>query len=43
MIKLNELFKNTSYSDTLFSEDAVAFIENEILIKTAKNKENVII
>lgn len=39
MIKLNELFKNTSYSDTLFSEDAVAFIENEILIKTAKNVE----
>lgn len=39
MIKLNELFKNTSYADTLFSEDAVAFIENAILIKTAKDVE----
>ena len=39
MIKLNELFKNTSYADTLFSEDAVTFIENAILIKTAKDVE----
>lgn len=39
MIKLNELFKNTSYADTLFSEDAVAFIENAIFIKTTKDVE----
>ena len=39
MIKLNELFKNTSYADTLFSEEAVSFIENAILIKKAKDVE----
>lgn len=39
MINLNELFKNTSYADTLFSEEAVSFIENAILIKTIKDVE----
>lgn len=36
MMKLNELFKNTSYDDTLFSMDAVASIENAIVMKPYK-------
>ena len=39
MMNLNELFKNTSYDDTLFSENAIASIETAIFMKSIKNTE----
>lgn len=39
MMDLNELFKNTSYDDTLFSENAIASIESAIFMKSIKNTE----
>ena len=39
MMKLNEVFKNTSYDDTLFSEEAVTAIETAIFVKSIKNIE----
>lgn len=38
-MNLNELFKNTSYDDTLFSENAIASIETAIFMKSIKNTE----
>lgn len=38
-MKLNELFKNTSYDDTLFSFEAIATIEKGIFTKNVKGKE----
>lgn len=39
MMKLNELFKNTSYDDTLFDESAVTAVESAIFLKTVKGAE----
>ena len=39
-MKLNELFKNTSYDDTLFSFEAIAIIEKGIFTKNVKGKES---
>lgn len=38
-MKLNELFKNTSYDDTLFSSEAITTIEKGIFTKNIKGKE----
>lgn len=38
-MELNELFKNTSYDDTLFSRDAITAIESAIFVKSVKNIE----
>ena len=38
-MKLNELFKNTSYDDTLFSEDTIVVIESAIFMKSVKGME----
>lgn len=35
-MKLNEIFKDTFYNDTIFSEDAVSFVESMIFIKSVK-------
>lgn len=39
MMNLNELFKNTSYDDTLFSTDAIASIETAVFMKPIKGVE----
>lgn len=39
MMNLNELFKNTSYDDTLFSTDTIASIETAVFIKPIKGVE----
>ena len=39
MMKLNELFKNTSYDDTLFSQDIITTIESRIFMKAVKGVE----
>lgn len=39
MMNLNELFKNTSYDDTLFSENAIASIETAIFMKSIKTRK----
>lgn len=39
MMNLNELFKNTSYDDTLFSADAIASIETAVFMKPIKGVE----
>lgn len=36
MMNLNELFKNTSYNDTLFSTDTIASIETAVFMKPIK-------
>ena len=36
---LNEILKNTKYNDSLFSEEALQFIENAIITKTVKGKD----
>lgn len=36
---LNDILKNTNYDDTLFSEDAIMYIDESIFIKTVKGKE----
>ena len=36
MMNLNELFKNTSYEDTLFSGESKAFIESHIIMKNVR-------
>ena len=36
MIKLNEILKNTSYDDTLFSPDTIEAIESAIFVKSVK-------
>ena len=36
MMNLNELFKNTSYEDTLFSSESKAFIESHIIMKNVR-------
>ena len=38
-MNLNELFKNTSYDDTLFSTDGIAFIEAAVFMKPIKGME----
>ena len=38
-MKLNELFKNTSYDDTLFSQDIITTIESRIFMKAVKGVE----
>lgn len=39
MMKLNDIFKNTSYDDTLFSEDSITAIESLIFMKQVKGGE----
>lgn len=39
MMKLNDIFKNTSYDDTLFSEDSITTIESSIFMKQVKGVE----
>ncbi len=39
MMNLNELFKNTSYDDTLFSTDTIASIETTVYMKPIKGVE----
>ena len=39
MMNLNELFKNTSYDDTLFSTDTIASIETAVFMKPIKGVE----
>lgn len=39
MMKLNELFKNTSYDDTLFSEEAISAIEEAVFTKNVRSIE----
>ncbi len=39
MMRLNDIFKNTSYDDTLFSEDAIVAVESSIFMKTVKGVE----
>ena len=36
---LNELFKNTNYDDTLFSDEAKKAIEDAIILKEVKGAE----
>lgn len=36
MMKLNDLFKNTSYEDTLFSEEAILAVESAVFMKNVK-------
>ena len=38
-MKLNEIFKNTSYDDTLFSSESIATIEQGIFTKKIKGRE----
>lgn len=38
-MNLNEIFKNTSYDDTLFSEEAIAAVENTAFMKSVKGVE----
>lgn len=38
-MKLNDLFKNTSYDDTIFSEEAISMIESAIFIRSVKGME----
>lgn len=38
-MKLNDIFKNTSYDDTLFSEDEIVAVESAIFIKPVKGVE----
>ena len=38
-MKLNELFKNTNYDDTLFSDESKIAIESAIVTKTIKEKD----
>ena len=35
-MKLNELFKSTSYDDSLFDSKAIAAIESAVFIKTVR-------
>lgn len=39
MMRLNDIFKNTSYDDTLFSEDAIVAVESAIFMKPVKGVE----
>lgn len=39
MIRLNDIFKNTSYDDTLFSEDSIAAVETAAFMKLVKGVE----
>lgn len=39
MMRLNDIFKNTSYDDTLFSEDAIVTVESAIFMKPVKGVE----
>lgn len=39
MMKLNDIFKNTSYDDTLFSEDAIVAVESAVFMKSVKGIE----
>lgn len=39
MMKLNDIFKNTYYDDTLFSEDAIVAVESSVFMKTIKGVE----
>ncbi len=39
MMKLNDIFKNTSYDDTLFSEDSITTMESAIFMKQVKGVE----
>lgn len=38
-MKLNEFFKNTSYDDTLFSEEAISAVESAAFMKSVKGIE----
>lgn len=38
-MKLNDFFKNTSYDDTLFSEETIAAVESAIFMKPVKDVE----
>ncbi len=36
MMKLNDIFKNTNYDDSLFSDDAIAIIERAVFMKNVR-------
>lgn len=38
-MRLNDIFKNTSYDDTLFSENAIGAVESAIFMKSIKGVE----
>lgn len=38
-MRLNDIFKNTSYDDTLFSEEAIAAVESAVFMKPVKGVE----
>lgn len=38
-MRLNDIFKNTSYDDTLFSEEAIVAVESAIFMKLVKGSE----
>ncbi len=38
-MRLNDIFKNTSYDDTLFSEDTIVAVESAIFMKSVKGVE----
>ena len=38
-MKLNELFKSTSYDDSLFDSKAIAAIESAVFIKTVRGTD----
>ena len=40
---LNELFRNTTYDDTLFSDEAKAVVESRIFMKTVRGAEVAVI
>jgi DNA methylase-type I restriction-modification system len=39
MMRINDIFKNTSYDDTLFSEDTIVAVESAIFMKLVKGVE----
>lgn len=39
MMRINDIFKNTSYDDTLFSEDTIVAVESAIFMKSVKGVE----
>jgi len=39
MLNLNNIFKDTSYEDNLFSDEAKAELENSIIVKSTVAKK----
>ena len=38
-MQLNEIFKNTNYNDTQFTDTEIEALENRITLKTIKNNQ----